>query len=171
MSLARYCEGKRVIVRNSHTSAFEGVRALADNHVGALIVQEEGRLVGIVTDRDLALRVIGFELNPKTTRLRDVMSPEPVTLSPEDSEEQAFKLMRARHVRRIPIVDEGKVVGMVTLDDLLMSGAIDASTAAQIVDEQLSEPSLAKAAGQVYPTLASALHAVTSPGENERSDE
>ncbi len=75
MSLARYCEGKRVVVRNSHASAFEAVRALAANHVGALMVQDEGRLVGIVTDRDLALRVIGFELNPKTTRLRDVMSP------------------------------------------------------------------------------------------------
>lgn len=163
MSLARYCEGKRMVVRNGHMSVFEAARALADHHVGTVAVQEEGRLIGIVTDRDLALRVIGLDLNPRTTRLRDVMSPEPVTLAPTDSEEQAVKLMRARHVRRIPIVDEGRVVGLVTLDDLLMTHALDARTAGEIVDAQLSEPSAQKAAGQVYPTLASALEAVTEP--------
>lgn len=166
MSLARYCEGKRIVVRSAHSSAFEAVRAMADNHVGAVAVQEEGRLVGIATDRDLALRVIGLELNPRTTRLRDVMSPEPVTLSPTDSEEQAIKLMRARHVRRIPIVDEGSIVGLVTLDDLLLAHSVDASAAAEIVDAQLCEPSLHKPAGQVYPTLASALEAVTHPDRN-----
>ena len=85
-----------------------------------------------------------------------------MTLGPDDSEEQAVKLMRARHVRRIPIVDEGNVVGIVTLDDLMMTRAIAPSLDGVIVDEQLSEPSEAKAAGEVYPTLASALQAVTS---------
>lgn len=152
MSLSRYCQDKRVVVQNSRSSAYEAARALANNHVGAIAVQEEGRLVGLVTDRDLALRVIGLELDPRQTPLHDIMSPEPVTLSPYDSEQQAIRLMRARHVRRIPIVEDGRIVGIVTLDDLLMAGVVDRATAAEIVEAQLAEPAPAKAPGVSYPT-------------------
>lgn len=151
MSLSRYCHDKRVVVQNSRSSAYEAARALENNHVGAIAVQEEGRLVGLLTDRDLALRVIGLELDPKKTPLHDIMSPEPVTLGPDDSEQQAISLMRARHVRRIPIVEDGRIVGIVTLDDLLLAGSVDRATAAEIVEAQLAEPSELKPPGVPYP--------------------
>lgn len=151
MSLDRYCEKKRLIVLNSTASAYEAARAFESNHIGAVIVQDSGEVVGIVTDRDLALRVTGAELDPKQTRLRDVMTPGPATLTREDTEAQAAKLMHARHVRRIPIVDDGRVVGIVTLDDLILSGAIDLETAADIIEAGLSEPRAAKPAGVTHP--------------------
>ena len=94
MSLDQYCRGKRTVIQNSSTSVYDAVRALESNHIGAIIVQDAGRVVGIVTDRDLALRVIGFDLDPKEALLHDVMTPEPATLSITDSEEQAIKWAR-----------------------------------------------------------------------------
>lgn len=151
MSLERYCSEKRMVILNSGASAYEAARALENNHIGAVLVQESGNVVGLTTDRDLALRVVGRELDPKETPLRDVMTPGPATLTPEDSERQAASLMRARHVRRVPIVQDGRAVGIVTLDDLILSGAVDIEMAGDIIDAELSEPSPAKPAGLEHP--------------------
>lgn len=164
MTLETYCQAKRTIILNPGASAYEAVRALENAHVGAVVVQESGNVVGIVTDRDLALRVIGFELDAKTTRLGDVMTPGPATLSVDDTVEQAAALMRARHVRRIPIVDSGRAVGIVTLDDLILSDGIDVDTAAGIIEAELAEPAPGKPAGELHPVKAP----VTSDREAER---
>jgi signal-transduction protein with cAMP-binding, CBS, and nucleotidyltransferase domain len=119
--------------------------------VGAVIVHDGKRVVGIVTDRDLALRVMSAALPPERTTLQDVMTPNPITLPISASEAQAVMLMRAHHVRRIPIVDGARVAGIVTLDDLLMSGAINGENAGAIIEAQLREPAAAKPAGDLYP--------------------
>lgn len=151
MSLERYCHEKRMIILNPSASAYEAVRALENNHVGAVIVQDGRSVVGVATDRDLALRVMGRELDPRQTPLRDVMTPGPATLTPDESELQAATLMRARHVRRIPIVEDGRAVGIVTLDDLILSGAVDLEVAGDIIDAELAEPAPAKPAGVPHP--------------------
>jgi uncharacterized protein (DUF2267 family)/predicted transcriptional regulator len=140
-----------MIVQKPDATAYEAVRALSANHVGAVIVQDRGRVVGIVTDRDLACRTIGANLDARHTRLHDVMTPDPVTISSNDTEEQAAMLMRAQHVRRIPIVNRKRAVGIVTLDDLLMTGAVDLDTAAEIVESQLAEPAPLKPPGVPHP--------------------
>jgi len=152
MSLEQYCLRKRMVVQNWSTTAYDAARAMEDNHVGAIVVQGSGRVVGIVTDRDLALRVVGSDLDPREVLLHDVMTPEPVTLSIAASEEQAATLMRVSHARRIPILNGGSVAGIVTLDDLILSGSIDLATAAEIVDAQLAEPAASKPAGVTHPT-------------------
>ena len=96
MSLEQYCRKKRTIIQNSSTSVYAAVRALESNHIGAIVVQDAGHVVGIVTDRDLALRGIGFDLPAKETSLEEIMTPEPATLAITDSEEHAVDLMRAR---------------------------------------------------------------------------
>lgn len=151
MSLEQYCTGKRMLVQNVDATAYEAIRALSANHVGAVIVQDKGRVVGIVTDRDLACRTIGADLDPRRTRLQDVMTPEPVTISISETEEQAALLMRARHVRRLPIVSGERPAGIVTLDDLLMTGTVDLNTAGEIVESQLAEPSVSKPEGVPHP--------------------
>jgi uncharacterized protein (DUF2267 family) len=166
MNLERYCTGKRVLVQRPQASAYEAARALITNHVGTVVVQDHGRVVGILTDRDLAVRTVGADLDPKQTQLRDVMSPEPATLSIDDDEQQAIALMRARHVRRIPIVENGHAAGIVTLDDLLLAGAIDVASAASIVEAQLSEPADHKpAGGALHPIQSDVVRAgAGSPG-------
>jgi uncharacterized protein (DUF2267 family)/predicted transcriptional regulator len=170
MSLEQYCSDKRVLVQSSRASAYEAARALTNNHVGAVIVHERGHLVGIVTDRDLAVRVIAAELDPKETPLQDIMSPEPVTLSIHDTEEQAITLMRGRHVRRIPILDGARTAGIVTFDDLIMAGAVDPSTASEIVEAQLAEPAPAKPPGVPYPTRQSKPSLADPDRRSDRSE-
>jgi uncharacterized protein (DUF2267 family) len=140
-----------MVVLKPSVSAHEAVRALEHNHVGAIVVQEARNVVGVATDRDLALRVIGQELDPKHTALRDVMTPAPHTLAPRDTEYQAAILMRTYHVRRIPIVEQGRAVGIVTLDDLILSGTVDVEMAGDIIDAQLSEPAPGKLSGFQHP--------------------
>jgi uncharacterized protein (DUF2267 family)/predicted transcriptional regulator len=138
MSL-RWYEWPRLVVLPSDASALEAARALENNQIGAVIVQDQGRVVGIVTDRDLALRVVGRELDARTTQLGEVMSPDVVTLPPEASQADAIGLMQARNVRRIPLVDGERIVGIVTLDDLLLDETVPVEELALVVRAQVGE--------------------------------
>jgi CBS domain-containing protein len=94
-------------------------RRLRDQRVGCVVVAREGRPVGILTDRDVVLRVVAEGL-PGTAPIDDVLTYDPITLSSDETVEAAVQRMREHGVRRIPIVDgAGLVVGIVTLDELL----------------------------------------------------
>lgn len=98
----------------------EAAQLLRDEGVGCVVVSENGRPLGIVTDRDLVVRVMAAGLDPAKTPLRDTMSGEPVFLASERGIDQVIATMRQARVRRVPIVDaEGRLEGVVALDDLL----------------------------------------------------
>jgi len=129
----------RLVVLNSKSSVLEAARAMETNSIGAIVVQDRGRVVGIVTDRDLAVRALGRKLDPENTAIAEVMTPSPLTLTPEDSREEAIALMQQGNVRRIPLSENGRVVGMVTLDDLLLDEAAPLDELAAIVQAQIGE--------------------------------
>jgi len=138
MSLAWYVR-PRLVVLNPSTPALDAARAIENNNIGAVVVQEGGEIVGIVTDRDLAVRVVGRGRDPKTTTLAEVMGSPVATLSPSDSQADAVRLMHERNVRRIPLVDGGRLVGIVTLDDLLIDEAAPLDELAAVVQAQIGE--------------------------------
>jgi uncharacterized protein (DUF2267 family) len=125
------------VVLGPNTSAFEAARALENNEIGSVIVQDRGAVVGIVTDRDLTTRVVAPALDPKTTTLAAVMTSPVATLSPHDEQRSAVRLMQDRGVRRIPLVDGGRLVGIVTLDDLLLDEAAPLDQLAAVVQTQV----------------------------------
>lgn len=129
----------RLVVLSSKNSVLEAARAMENNSIGAIVVQDRGRIVGIVTDRDLAVRALGHKLHPENTSIADVMTPSPLTLTLEDSREKAIALMQQGNVRRIPLTENGRVVGMVTLDDLLLDEAAPLDELAAIVQAQIGE--------------------------------
>jgi CBS domain-containing protein len=90
-------------------------------NVGALVVKDPaGRPIGIVTDRDLTVRVLAVGLDPDQTLVRDAWTPSPATIRQDLTVEEALSRMRSRGVRRLPLVDdEGLLVGIVTLHDIL----------------------------------------------------
>jgi len=96
----------------------EAVTMMAQRRIGAILVVEDDRLVGIFTERDAIVRVLAAERDPKTTPLSVVMTPDPDTLPPEAPAGDALNLMEARNYRHMPVVSEGKVVGMVSIRDL-----------------------------------------------------
>lgn len=154
MSLERFCRA-RLVVQHGRTTAHDAAHAMEANHVGAVLVQDEGKLGGIVTDRDLAIHVVGNDLDPETMILADIMTQDVAALAPSASERDAAELMRARRIRRVPLVDGGRVVGLVTLDDLILDGGIELRLLAEIVRAQLEAPAARKPAGLVRPERSS----------------
>lgn len=98
----------------------EVARRMRAERVGCVVIVQDGRPFGILTDRDLALRVVAEGRDPRGLLARDVMTYDPITLARGLGIESASRLMREHGVRRIPIVDDdGALVGIVTADDLM----------------------------------------------------
>ena len=91
---------------------------MRDNAIGAVVVVEESRPRGILTDRDIVIRAIAVDRDPATTTLGEICSKDVVAVGAEDDVDQAARLMRERKIRRLPVVDGGTVVGIVSLGDL-----------------------------------------------------
>jgi CBS-domain-containing membrane protein len=128
-----------MVVLDSNDSVLEAARAIENNNIGAVIVQNKGRVVGLVTDRDLAVRVLGRGLDPEATTLGEVMTTPVATLAPTDSQSDAIRLMQQRNIRRIPLVEAERAVGIVTLDDLLLDEAAPLDQLAAVVEAQIGQ--------------------------------
>ena len=96
----------------------ECVRQMNELKIGAMLVMEGERLVGIFTERDAMTRVLGGGLDPTHTLVSAVMSSDPVCVNPSTTLEDARALVTTKRIRHLPVVDEGKVVGMVSSGDL-----------------------------------------------------
>jgi len=119
MSLQSYCRKPLTRVAPD-TNITEACHLMEQNNVGCLIAEREGRLCGIVTDRDIALRVAGAKRDPDKTMVKDIMTPDPIRISVDKDLRQLTAMMHAYHVRRVPIVNGfDTTLGIVTLDDLI----------------------------------------------------
>src|SRR5580765_4036818 len=96
----------------------DAAREMREADIGSVIVLEDGSICGIVTDRDIVVRGIAQGLDPEETPLSEICTREPVTLSPDQEVEQAVTLMRDRGIRRLPVEEAGRPVGIVSLGDL-----------------------------------------------------
>jgi CBS domain-containing protein len=108
-------------------SVHEAARAMRDANIGDVIVIENNQVCGIVTDRDIVVRLVAEAQDPATTTLADLCSHALVTVSPTDSIEEAVRLIRTHAIRRLPVVEGGQAVGIVSLGDL--AGARDPGAA------------------------------------------
>ena len=106
----------------SENTAFEAATLMTSANIGAVvIVDDDENLTGILTERDITQRLVGKGLDPKTTLIKDVMTKDPETLSPDDAAGDALELMQTRHFRHLPVVEDGKCVAMVSIRDLYMA--------------------------------------------------
>ncbi|HEX5759014.1 MAG TPA: CBS domain-containing protein [Thermoanaerobaculia bacterium] len=120
----------------------EAARLMAQNDCGSIPVVEEGSrgVVGVVTDRDLAIRVLAEGRGPDTP-VSQAMTADPACCGPDDDVERVERLMAERQVRRVPVVEGGRVVGMVAQADLaLHPHAVSDEEVGQLVEE-ISQPS------------------------------
>jgi len=118
-------------------SVVEAARLMRERHIGALPVTEDEQLVGMITDRDIATRVVAENAVPETTSVGEVYSRDLITVEPSNELEEALQLMARHQVRRLPVVENGKLVGMVAQADI----ALKESERTRELVEAISEPS------------------------------
>ena len=99
----------------------EAVNMMAQRRIGAVPVVDNGKLIGIFTERDVITRVVAPGKDPNTTPLGEVMTESPDTVKSSDSVVHALEMMNARRYRHLPVVDEDKLVGVVSIRDLYRS--------------------------------------------------
>jgi CBS domain-containing protein len=120
-------------------SCQEAARLMAEASVGSVVVTgEDGRAQGIVTDRDLAVRVMARGRDPKSVTVREVMSLAPIFVLAGRDASYVLELMRDQGVRRLPVVDEDqRVIGVISLDDLIQAVAADLHAIAETIEKEL----------------------------------
>ena len=120
-----------------NASVVEASKIMRDDDVGLVPVVEGERLVGTVTDRDITIRVVAEERDPRSTSVGEIASTDLITVDPQQDLDEALRLMARHQVRRLPVVQEdGRLVGIVSQADVARHG--DDSQTGQVV-EQISQ--------------------------------
>src|SRR5437868_5429970 len=105
----------------SSSSLIDAARKMREADVGAIVVEDDGKIRGLITDRDIVIRAVAQGRDPNTTRVVDICSTELTTLSPNDDLDRAIDMMRKKAIRRVPVVDaSNQAVGILSLGDLAM---------------------------------------------------
>jgi len=112
-------EERRVVDIGSDASVFDAVKLMVDENVGAVLVTHDGEISGIFTERDYLRRIAVEGRTSRDTRVREVMSSPVVVVTPETSVDEAMAIMTDRRIRHVPVVDAGRVAGMVSIGDLV----------------------------------------------------
>jgi CBS domain-containing protein len=110
-------------------SVSAAARAMREHGIGTVLVADNGQLRGMVTDRDITVRVLAESRDPASTLLTDICSRDVVALAPDDDVSEAIRLVCERAVRRIPVVDDGHPVGIVSIGDLALDRDSDSALA------------------------------------------
>jgi CBS domain-containing protein len=112
-------ENQEILTAPADTTVSEAARLMKQRHVGAVMVVEDGKLVGVFTERDALFRVVAEERDTKTTPLAGVMTHNPKTVSPDQTFAIALRMMYDGGFRHVPVVENGQPVGIVSVRDAL----------------------------------------------------
>lgn len=123
MILVRHAMTEAPRTARPDMKAADAAGLMATFDVGVVPVADDGRLVGLVTDRDLVVRVIADRRDPTEVRLRDIATATPVTVTPDTQLSEARDLMAAHRIRRLPVVKDGQLVGILSLGDVALADA------------------------------------------------
>jgi CBS domain-containing protein len=147
MMLVRHAMAESPVTASPEMDAGDAAGLMVANDIGAIPIVEDDRLVGLVTDRDLVLRVIAERKDPRSVRLADVATTRGLeTVTPDTQLCDARALMAQRRIRRLPVVKDGRLVGMLSLGDVALGSA-----SMRGVGEALAEISASRATAEVNP--------------------
>ena len=121
-------------------SVVEAARLMRDEHIGSLPITDDEELVGMITDRDITTRVVAEAADPKVTSVGDVVSRDLISVEPDEDLEEAVQLMASHQVRRLPVVENGRLVGIVAQADVALNLRENEQRTGELV-EAISEPS------------------------------
>lgn len=122
MTLVRHLldrKGRAIFSIEPDVPVLEAVRMMAERRVGALLVMRGSELAGIVSERDYARKVVLLGRSSAETPVSQIMTSSVVTVSPDSSVQDCMRLMTERHIRHLPVMEHGRVVGMISIGDLV----------------------------------------------------
>jgi CBS domain-containing protein len=114
------------------------IQMMADKYVGALLVMKDAQLLGIVSERDYARKVILKGRSSAETPVREIMTSEVLSVSPGDSVHRCMRLMTDKHIRHLPVVDNGRVVGMLSIGDLVKAVIDDQAEQLEVLQRYIA---------------------------------
>jgi CBS domain-containing protein len=103
----------------SDATVYSAMQMMADKDVGALLVIDQGQLVGVVSERDYARKVILLGRGSKDTTVSEIMVASPITIRPECSVDEAMRLITTHRIRHLPVVCDGKILGVISIGDIV----------------------------------------------------
>jgi CBS domain-containing protein len=103
----------------STASVFEALQLMAGKNVGALLVIDDGTLVGIISERDYARKVVLKGKSSKDTLVKEIMTEKVVYVRPDESIEECMALMTEKHIRHLPVIDKGEIIGVISIGDVV----------------------------------------------------
>ena len=120
MRVRDFIANQQLLAVRPQDSAMYAASLMTQHRVGAVMVLEAGELKGVFSERDLMARVVSAGLSADTTRIEQVMTPSPAVVDSETTAEQCLRLMNKMNCRHLPVITDGKPVGMVSIRDLLL---------------------------------------------------
>jgi CBS domain-containing protein len=131
-------KGQGFIAIGPEASAFDALEVMEEKNVGALLVVEHGVLVGVFSERDYARKVILKGKSSKSTTVREIMSGSPVTVTPATSLRDCMVLMAGKHIRHLPVVQDGALRGVLSMRDVVNAIISDQQSTIEELQEYIA---------------------------------
>jgi CBS domain-containing protein len=130
-------KGSEVFEVGLGASVYEALNVLAEKNVGALVVMDGGKLAGIISERDYARKVVLVERSSRDTLVSEIMSSDVMTVAPTSSVDDCMELMTERHIRHLPVVDGGQLVGVISIGDVVKAVIADLAALVEQLDSYI----------------------------------
>ncbi len=118
-------KGRHIIAISPGTSVLEAIKIMAEKNIGSLVVMEEDKLVGILSERDYARKVIVKGRSSVSTQVAEIMTHDVVTTSNDQTVDKCMALMTEMRIRHLPVVEDGRVIAMISIGDLVQAIIVD----------------------------------------------
>ncbi|GAB3715294.1 CBS domain-containing protein [Spirosoma flavus] len=123
---------------SSDQTVLEALRVMADKNIGAVLVVDKGVLTGIFSERDYARKIVLKDRHSDDTRIADVMTANVITIAPEQSLEECMHIMSDKHIRHLPVMDSGELLGIISINDVVSAIIRDQKTRIDSLESYIS---------------------------------
>ena len=141
MKIRQILQGKTVNALysvGSDETVLDALRLMADKNIGAVLVIDQNVLTGIFSERDYARKIILKDRHSDDTRIADVMTPNVITIEPDQTMEECMVIMSDKHIRHLPVMDKGELIGIISINDVVSAIIRDQKTRIDSLESYIS---------------------------------